>query len=113
MGLNHLISFHYISFHYIFFFFILRECIGERTVKGCLLTVKIEISFSWGHENGAFSAFRFSLLVFQPGIAAVWRRVRSRRVFFVQSSKETGENKNALNARFCAKENIAFMRICA
>ena len=72
-----------------------------------------KLSFSWPHENGAFSRFRLPLRVFQVGMSVFFHCVRSKRIFSVQSSKHTAESKNALDARFCAKENIALMRIYA
>ena len=60
-----------------------------------------------------FQVFFFLLLVFQAGIAAVLHGVRPKCVFAFSLAKRTGEDKNVLNACFCAKENIAFMRIYA
>ena len=60
-----------------------------------------------------FQVFFFLLLVFQAGIAAVLHGVRPKCVFAFSLAKRTAKVKNALDARFCAKENIAFMRIYA
>jgi hypothetical protein len=60
-----------------------------------------------------FSRFRFSLLVFQPGTVAVLHGVRPKCVFLASSGKYTTEEENGLKAHFCAKENMAFMRIYA
>ena len=59
----------------------MRDSASITCLIGRLFDSLIKLSFSWGHENDAFSRFRFSLLVFQPGIVAVLHGVRPKCVF--------------------------------